>query len=337
MAALTQIKKNRVYNEAMSSLGIYKSMATGEFSVANKFEMAARQARELRTGSLGESEDEAKASLEARIAALTEEEEEEEEEEERSIDATEQAVLYPYEAPQILDAASTAVVVNPVIDPLSAQYLPEGVTTSGMTEEELELLNDITGVNEEKKKQAAAAKEAAEAATEAERIAKENAPKPYHEKGMIVINNVKVPHNFKTDPYKGVACNPSPTCVAGVPIPGIGCCPAELVDEEEPVNVVDSSAVQVDDDVDESVLEELAPTSVSASPAVSFSEQVVDERTAPSELVQSELATTRFDFTPKVESLLPPKVNNDNNRHSKEEKRQKQEQRRFKVFEDDEA
>lgn len=224
-----------------------------------------------------------------------------------------------------------------MIDPLSAQYLPEGVTTSGMTEEELELLNDITGVNEEKKKQAAAAKEAAEAATEAERIAKENAPKPYHEKGMIVINNVKVPHNFKTDPYKGVACNPSPTCVAGVPIPGIGCCPAELVDEEEPVNVVDSSAVQVDDDVDESVLEELAPTSVSASPAVSFSEQVVDERTAPSELVQSELATTRFDFTPKVESLLPPKVNNDNNRHSKEEKRQKQEQRRFKVFEDDEA
>jgi hypothetical protein len=337
VAALTQIKKNRVYNEAMSSLGRYKSMATGEFSVANKFEMAARQARELRTGSLGESEDEAKASLEARMAALTEEEEEEEEEEERSIDATEQAVLYPYEAPQNLDAASTAVVVNPVIDPLSAQYLPEGVTTSGMTEEELELLNDITGVNEEKKKQAAAAKEAAEAATEAERIAKENAPKPYHEKGMIVINNVKVPHNFKTDPYKGVACNPSPTCVAGVPIPGIGCCPAELVDEEEPVNVVDSSAVQVDDDVDESVLEELAPTSVSASPAVSFSEQVVDERTAPSELVQSELATTRFDFTPKVESLLPPKVNNDNNRHSKEEKRQKQEQRRFKVFEDDEA
>ena len=80
---------------------------------------------------------------------------------------------------------------------------------------------------------------------------------------MIVIQNVKVPHTFKLDPYKNVACNPSPTCIAGVPIPGVGCCPEELVDKEEAPKVGD------EEEEEEKKKKKLPPTNPLVSTATS--------------------------------------------------------------------
>jgi hypothetical protein len=309
--ALAQFNRNRMYNEAMASLG-------DDATVASKFEMAAQQARALTK--LGQSEDDAKASLEERMRQL------------ESGEVSKQAV----EA----DGGATSEVSTEtpsLIDPIAAQYMPKGIETNGMTKEEMELIANINVDEEEEKKKKAAAKAAAIAAAKAEAEAKANAPKPYHEKGMIVIQNVKVPHTFKLDPYKNVACNPWPTCIAGVPIPGIGCCPAELVDKEEPAkddekeeeeekkSTSDEPSLKHryqrydDDDEDDKKEKEerfkRQPEHDSSSSSSSvyaekrdaressypyFSQRDLDERRAPREEVEEELATTSFDFAPEA-------------------------------------
>ena len=312
--ALAQFNRNRMYNEAMASLG-------NDATVASKFEMAAQQARALTK--LGQSEDDAKASLEERMRQL------------ESGEVSKQAV-------EADDGATSEVSTETpsLIDPIAAQYMPKGIETNGMTKEEMELIANINVDEEEEKKKKAAAKAAAIAAAKAEAEAKANAPKPYHEKGMIVIQNVKVPHTFKLDPYKNVACNPWPTCIAGVPIPGIGCCPAELVDKEEPAkddekeeeeekSTSDEPSLKHryqrydDDDEDDRKEKEerfkrqpehdSSSSSSSSSSSVYaekrdpressypyFSQRDLDERRAPREEVEEELATTSFDFAPEA-------------------------------------
>jgi hypothetical protein len=317
--ALAQFNRNRMYNEAMASLG-------NDATVASKFEMAAQQARALTK--LGQSEDDAKASLEERMRQL------------ESGEVSKQAV-------EADDGATSEVSTETpsLIDPIAAQYMPKGIETNGMTKEEMELIANINVDEEEEKKKKAAAKAAAIAAAKAEAEAKANAPKPYHEKGMIVIQNVKVPHTFKLDPYKNVACNPWPKCIAGVPIPGIGCCPAELVDKEEPAkddekeeeekSTSDEPSLKHryqrydDDDEDDRKEKEerfkrqpehdSSSSSSSSSPSSSssssvyaekrdpressypyFSQRDLDERRAPREEVEEELATTSFDFAPEA-------------------------------------
>ena len=310
--ALAQFNRNRMYNEAMASLG-------NDATVASKFEMAAQQARALTK--LGQSEDDAKASLEERMRQL------------ESGEVSKQAV-------EADDGATSEVSTETpsLIDPIAAQYMPKGIETNGMTKEEMELIANINVDEEEEKKKKAAAKAAAIAAAKAEAEAKANAPKPYHEKGMIVIQNVKVPHTFKLDPYKNVACNPWPKCIAGVPIPGIGCCPAELVDKEEPAkddekeeeekSTSDEPSLKHryqryddDDEDDRKEKEERfkrqpehdSSSSSSSSSSVYaekrdpressypyFSQRDLDERRAPREEVEEELATTSFDFAPEA-------------------------------------
>ena len=312
--ALAQFNRNRMYNEAMASLG-------NDATVASKFEMAAQQARALTK--LGQSEDDAKASLEERMRQL------------ESGEVSKQAV-------EADDGATSEVSTETpsLIDPIAAQYMPKGIETNGMTKEEMELIANINVDEEEEKKKKAAAKAAAIAAAKAEAEAKANAPKPYHEKGMIVIQNVKVPHTFKLDPYKNVACNPWPKCIAGVPIPGIGCCPAELVDKEEPAkddekeeeeekSTSDEPSLKHryqrydDDDEDDRKEKEerfkrqpehdSSSSSSSSSSSVYaekrdpressypyFSQRDLDERRAPREEVEEELATTSFDFAPEA-------------------------------------
>ena len=310
--ALAQFNRNRMYNEAMASLG-------NDATVASKFEMAAQQARALTK--LGQSEDDAKASLEERMRQL------------ESGELSKQAV-------EADDGATSEVSTETpsLIDPIAAQYMPKGIETNGMTKEEMELIANINVDEEEEKKKKAAAKAAAIAAAKAEAEAKANAPKPYHEKGMIVIQNVKVPHTFKLDPYKNVACNPWPKCIAGVPIPGIGCCPAELVDKEEPAkddekeeeekSTSDEPSLKHryqryddDDEDDRKEKEERfkrqpehdSSSSSSSSSSVYaekrdpressypyFSQRDLDERRAPREEVEEELATTSFDFAPEA-------------------------------------
>ena len=310
--ALAQFNRNRMYNEAMASLG-------DDATVASKFEMAAQQARALTK--LGQSEDDAKASLEERMRQL------------ESGEVSKQAV-------EADDGATSEVSTETpsLIDPIAAQYMPKGIETNGMTKEEMELIANINVDEEEEKKKKAAAKAAAIAAAKAEAEAKANAPKPYHEKGMIVIQNVKVPHTFKLDPYKNVACNPWPKCIAGVPIPGIGCCPAELVDKEEPAkddekeeeekSTSDEPSLKHryqryddDDEDDRKEKEERfkrqpehdSSSSSSSSSSVYaekrdpressypyFSQRDLDERRAPREEVEEELATTSFDFAPEA-------------------------------------
>jgi len=306
--ALAQINRNRMYNEAMANLG--------EATVASKFEMAAQQARALTK--LGASEDDdAKASLEERMRQL------------ESGELPEQAVMATAAAtPEV--ATEVGEETSSSIDPIAAQYMPKGIETNGMTKEEMDLIANINVDEKEVKRKKAEAKAAAIAAAKAEAEAKANAPKPYHEKGMIVIQNVKVPHTFKVDPYKNVACNPSPTCVAGVPIPGVGCCPEELVDKEEAPKVGDEEEEEEkekekassdepsrkhryerydDDDVDEDEKEDSSgdhraydyPSASKRRPAqdssdLYFSQKDVDEREAPKEEVEEELATTLYDF-----------------------------------------
>ena len=317
--ALAQFNRNRMYNEAMASLG-------DDATVASKFEIAAQQARALTK--LGQSEDDAKASLEERMRQL------------ESGEVSKQAL-------EADDGATSEVSTETpsLIDPIAAQYMPKGIEMNGMTKEEMELIANINVDEEEEKKKKAAAKAAAIAAAKAEAEAKANAPKPYHEKGMIVIQNVKVPHTFKLDPYKNVACNPWPTCIAGVPIPGIGCCPAELVDKEEPAKDDENEEEEEkstsdvpslkhryqrydDDDEDDKKEKEerfkrqpehdssssTSTTSSSSSFSVYaekrdprgssypyfFSQRDLDDRRAPREEVEEELTTTSFDFAPEA-------------------------------------
>ena len=307
--ALAQINRNRMYNEAMANLG--------EATVASKFEMAAQQARALTK--LGSSEDDdAKASLEERMRQL------------ESGELPEQAVMSTAAAtPEV--ATEVGEETSSSIDPIAAQYMPKGIETNGMTKEEMDLIANINVDEKEVKRKKAEAKAAAIAAAKAEAEAKANAPKPYHEKGMIVIQNVKVPHTFKLDPYKNVACNPSPTCIAGVPIPGVGCCPEgnssikkkhrKLATRRRrkkkkkkklpPTNPLVSTATSDTTTTTKTktkrrtaleiiertiILRPLKNAQRKIHRICTFRKEEVDEREAPKEEVEEELATTSYDF-----------------------------------------
>ena len=287
--ALAKINKNRMYNEEMASLG--------DATVASKFEMAAQQARALTK--LGNSEDDVKMNLEERMRQLESGEVSEE-------PAVENTVATP-------KVSSETSYLN---DPIAAQYMPKDIETNGMTKEEIKLITNINVDEEEEKRKKAAAKAAAKAEAKAEAEAKANAPKPYHEKGMIVIQNVKVPHTFKLDPYKNVACNPWPKCIAGVPIPGIGCCPEELMDKKSPkVGEMEKEKETSSDDkssrkpryeryeTDELDKKEERqverPREYEQVHHSYLSQRDVDERVAPKEEFEEELATTSYDFVPE--------------------------------------
>jgi len=287
--ALAKINKNRMYNEAIASLG--------DATVASKFEMAAQQARALTK--LGNSEDDVKMNLEERMRQLESGEVSEE-------PAVENTVATP-------EVSSETSYLN---DPIAAQYMPKDIETNGMTKEEIKLITNINVDEEEEKRKKVAAKAATKAAAKAAAEAKANAPKPYHEKGMIVIQNVKVPHTFKLDPYKNIACNPWPKCIAGVPIPGIGCCPEELMDKKSPtVGEMEKEKETSSDDkssrkpryerYETDELEKKEERQVERPREYEqvhhsyFSQRDVDERVAPKEEFEEELATTSYDFVPE--------------------------------------